>query len=275
MTQNSPPELASSPPSENLKFERQDWSLFRTVEGLQQKAGVPKSKLARLVLKELTDNGLDEGASVHVGSLPGDGGYFVEDTGRGIEGTPERIAQLFSINRPMISSKLLRLPLRGALGNGLRVVAGAVLASQGSLVVQTRNRRITLRPERDGSTTVISTTSVNYPTGTRVEIQLGPAIPNDDRALHWAREAIALANLGKVYSGKSSPHWYDGTQFHELLYARGRTPVRELIARLDGCTGGRAGEIVEAAGLGRAMCADITLQQARYCWGSPDGTPSG
>jgi hypothetical protein len=26
-----------------LQFERQDWSLFRTVEGLQQRAGVPKS----------------------------------------------------------------------------------------------------------------------------------------------------------------------------------------------------------------------------------------
>jgi hypothetical protein len=40
----------------------------------------------------------------------------------------------FSINRPMVSTKLLRLPTRGALGNGLRVVTGAVLASGGSLV---------------------------------------------------------------------------------------------------------------------------------------------
>ena len=31
-------------------------------------------------------------------------------------------------------------------------------------------------------------------------------------------------------------------------------PVRELIAHLDGCTGGKAGEIVAAAGLGRAIC---------------------
>jgi hypothetical protein len=87
--------LASSPPSQNLKFEREDWSLFRTVEGLQQKAGVPKDKLRRLVLKELTDNGLDEGAEVRVGSLP-NGGYFVEDNGRGIDGTSEEIAQLSS-----------------------------------------------------------------------------------------------------------------------------------------------------------------------------------
>ena len=42
--QKSSPELASSPASENFKFEREDWTLFRTVEGLQQKAGVPKQR---------------------------------------------------------------------------------------------------------------------------------------------------------------------------------------------------------------------------------------
>jgi hypothetical protein len=63
-----------------LKFEREDWSLFRAVEGLQQKAGVAKGKLARLVLKELTDNGLDAGAKVRIGKLP-EGSYYVEDDG--------------------------------------------------------------------------------------------------------------------------------------------------------------------------------------------------
>jgi hypothetical protein len=89
-------ELASSPASpepQNLKFERADWTSFRTVEGLQQKAGVAKDKLRRLTL----------------------------DDGGGIDGTPEEIARLFSIARPMVSTKLLRLPTRGALGNGLRV----------------------------------------------------------------------------------------------------------------------------------------------------------
>jgi hypothetical protein len=41
--------------------ERQDWALFRTVEGLQQKAGVPAGSLRRLALKELADNALDNG----------------------------------------------------------------------------------------------------------------------------------------------------------------------------------------------------------------------
>ena len=100
----------------NLKmFEREDWSLFRTVEGLQQRAGVTNDLLPRLVMKELTDNGLDAGAkTVSVDKLAKGGGYFVEDDGPGLDGTPQDIARLFSINRPMVSSKLLRLPTRGA-----------------------------------------------------------------------------------------------------------------------------------------------------------------
>jgi hypothetical protein len=41
-----------------------------TVEGLQQKAGVAKSKLRRLVVKELADNGLDEGGKVRAEGGP-------------------------------------------------------------------------------------------------------------------------------------------------------------------------------------------------------------
>lgn len=251
---------ASQPATDNLKFERADWTSFRTVEGLQQKAGVVQSKLRRLVLKELADNALDTGARVRVGQLPS-GGYFVEDGGSGIEGQPEEIARLFSIARPMISTKLLRLPTRGALGNGLRVVAGAVLASEGFLVVTTRNRRIELHPERDGSTTVVTVTPVDFPVGTRVEIGFGPAIPVDADALRWAVVATEMAE-GQSYQGKSSPWWYDAPQFHELLSASGAAPVRELAARLDGCTGGRAGEIVAEAGLVRMACNALSREQA-------------
>src|SRR5262249_54777550 len=192
----------SQPASQNLKFEREDWALFRTVEGLQQKAGVPKNKLIRLVLKELTDNALDEGGQVRVGKLPNGGGYFVEDGGGGIHGTPDEIARLFSISRPLVSTKLLRLPTRGALGNGLRVVAGAVLASDGTLTVITCNRRVELQPKHDGTTKVIRATKVDFPIGTRIEIALGPALPDHQgEALNWAR-ACRLAQ-GKTYAGKS------------------------------------------------------------------------
>jgi hypothetical protein len=191
-------ESGTSQNSQNLKFESEDWTSFRTVEGLQQKAGVAKDKLRRLVLKELTGNGLDEGGSVkvHIGELSG-GGYFVEDDGHGIDGTPEEIARLFSIARPMVSTKLLRLPTRGALGNGLRVVAGAVLASEGSLVVITRNRRIVLRPERDGTTSAVSAEPVDFSVGTRVEISFGPVLPGGLRVRAGQRAKRCLAAPGK------------------------------------------------------------------------------
>jgi hypothetical protein len=243
--------------SQNLKFERADWALFRTIEGLQQKAGVPARRLRRLVLKELADNALDEGGSARVGML-GDG-YFIEDDGRGID--PAAVARLFSIARPLLSSKLLRLPTRGALGNGLRVVAGAVLASDGALCVITRNRRLVLKPQLDGTSTIVRTMEVEFPIGTRIEISLGSALPADAAALGWAQLACALAR-GRVYAGRSSPWWYDGSQFHELLLASGKEPVRELISTLDGCTGGSAGEIVAQAKLGRALCKDINRAQA-------------
>jgi hypothetical protein len=250
--------LLENPAVQNLKFERADWTSFRTVEGLQQKAGVATDKLIRLVLKELADNALDTGARVKVGQTRS--GYFVEDDGRGIDGTPEEIARLFSIARPLVSTKQLRLPTRGALGNGLRVVAGSVLASDGSLVVITKGKRIALRPRRDGSTTVAGVKPSDQ-SGTRIEIGFGPAIPEDEDALDWAVRATQLAR-GETYQGRSSPWWYDGASFHELLEATGMVPVRELVASLDGCTGARAGEIVTEAKLNRLACAGLSREQS-------------
>jgi hypothetical protein len=240
-------------------FEREDWTLFRTVEGLQQKAGVAQNRLRRLVLKELYDNALDTETACRIERLDTDT-FAVSDEGPGIDGEPVEIAALFSIRRPMRSSKLLRLPQRGALGNGLRVVAGAVLASGGDLVVETRNRQLRLRPEHDGSTTVLEASAIEHPVGTRVEIRFGEAMPHDPDPYAWVRQAIA--GQGEIYGGKTSPFWYDAAQFHELLLASGAQPVRALVARLDGCSGGKAGKIVEAVGLSRITCAEVTRADA-------------
>jgi hypothetical protein len=243
--------------------ERPDWALFRTIDGLQQKAGVPAARLRRLVLKELADNALDAGGQIAFGAVEGCADtHFVEDDGPGLDGTPEEIASLFSIRRPMRSSKLLREPQRGALGNGLRVVAGAVLASEGSLTVITRNQHIVISPQADGSTMVVKVERVDHPVGTRIEIGFGPELPRDPDPFGWVRRASEIASKGKSYEGKSSPFWYDSVQFHELLLAHGQQPVRGLIAQLDGCSGGKAGEIITAAKLERMACEQVTRGQA-------------
>jgi hypothetical protein len=69
--QNSTAASASSDSLQNLKLSvHEDWTRFRTVDGLTQKAGVSRDKLSRLVMKELTDNALDAGAIARVGALP-------------------------------------------------------------------------------------------------------------------------------------------------------------------------------------------------------------
>ena len=90
------------------------------------------------------------------------------------------------------------------MGNGLRVVVGAVAASGGTLSVATRNRLHVLTPKDDG-TTAVESRPINKSLGTRIEIGFGPALPLDPDALCWAKIAIQLAAGGPGYGGKASP----------------------------------------------------------------------
>ncbi len=76
---------------QNFKFERADWTLFRSISTLPQKAGVPALLLRRLVLKELTDNSLDAGGEVgpaKPGVEDGRGGDDREAAGSGLGHDP-------------------------------------------------------------------------------------------------------------------------------------------------------------------------------------------
>ena len=162
------------------------------------------NQLRRLVLKEIADNALDAGAAVGFAFVDEDPDrYFIEDDGPGLHGTPQDIAELFSIARPLRSSKLLRLPQRGQVGNGLRVVAGAVLASSGTLAVVTHNQRIALRPESDGSTRVVKVTKADQPVGTRIEIGFGPMLSRDPDPFAWVGPAHAVRARRSARSGRT------------------------------------------------------------------------
>jgi hypothetical protein len=104
-----------------------------------------------LLLKELADNGLDEMDRVgHPGMVTivqdAEHTYTVTDSGRGFNDTPEELAYRFSFAKAMVSSKQWRKPTRGCVGNGLRVIVGAVASGCGRIVIKTRNRQVTLRP---------------------------------------------------------------------------------------------------------------------------------
>ena len=100
--------------------ETADWRLFLDPETLPQKAGCQPDDIGAVVLKELVDNALDAGASVTVRHASETRLWIVTDTGPGID--PDDVPRLFCVNRPLLSSKLKRMPTRGMLGNGLRVV---------------------------------------------------------------------------------------------------------------------------------------------------------
>ena len=77
---------------------------------------MPVARLRRLCLKELVDNSLDAGAHVTI-EEPVPGRYVIEDDGPGFldktgkkPATPQEIAELFTIDRPLVSSKLFRRP---------------------------------------------------------------------------------------------------------------------------------------------------------------------
>jgi hypothetical protein len=227
-------------------FVREDWTLFRNLSTIGQKAGVSTGRLPMLVAKELADNALDATGACSYGLLDGGDGLFVEDQGEGIPGTDPELADMFSIARPLASSKLLRLPTRGALGNGLRVVTGVVLASGGALSVFARGRALRLCPQDDGRTLAEPAGPWDRK-GTRVEVRFGPApLPLGGELFAWAERARVLAEGGVGYKGLSSPWWYDEDSFFELCRAARDRSARELVGELDGCTGAKAGLIASA-----------------------------
>jgi hypothetical protein len=245
-----------------------DWTSFRSVDGLCRKAGAPREELAGLVIRELVDNALDAAGDCEL-SLSA-GVVVVEDRGGGIPGDDEQIARLFSMNRPMTSSKYWRLPTRGALGNGLRVAIGAVAATGGKLLVGTRGRTLEIIPDPlTGGSRAIRVGGFDGP-GTRIELVLGrPLEPTPDDLLPSDIAIGAARSQEKKYGGKSSPHWYDADALHELLRsAPPEMTAREVITQFDGCSGSKAGKIADgfagrpARGLGRDEAREL-LDRAR------------
>jgi hypothetical protein len=216
-----------------LLFERPDWRLFLDAATLPQKAGCQPGNLRAIALREVVDNALDAGADDVTLTSDGDGSYTIADDGPGLD--PGDVPRLFAVNRPLLSSKRRRLPLRGMLGNGLRVVMGAVAASDGTIVVETRGSCLTLAVDAaTGQTLVLDDVPEPLVPGLTVRLTFGPLLPSGFYGSHadsvLARTAIALANHGKPYTGPSSPWWYSPRDLHFLMAQV--SPADTTVARL-------------------------------------------
>jgi hypothetical protein len=255
-----PSKLKSAGPSPaDFQVRRPDTALFATLQGLQMQSGVPSRLLRRLVLKELTENGLDAADAagryglVDIGRI-GDNRYRITDQGTGINLSANQFAELFSIGREMLSRKFWRLPSRGCLGNGIRIIVGTIAATGGIVEVSTRNQHVLLRPLKTGRTEIVETGPIDHPIGTSIVVTFGPDLPADAADLSWAQTAIALARIADPpYARNASPHWFDTEQLHETLriIEPPGTTVRQFVERLDGCTGAKAGQIAAPFGKNR------------------------
>ncbi len=216
--------------------------------------------------KEACDNSLDEcdrvgrPGRVSVEHNKDVDRYIVTDDGRGIPGDTAPLTDLFSTGRPMLSAKFMRLPERGALGNGLRCLVAAVALSNGTIAVEARGRRTVLRPKRVGATEVVEVTESPKVVGTRLEYTLHDTIPQDDDDLIDAEAAITLAQAARpAYSRRPSPHWLDANHLFETFATiePQDATVRQVIERLDGCSGAMAGKLALPFGKNRP-CRELS-----------------
>ena len=224
---------------------------------------MPASKLRRLVLKELADNALDTGASVSVGELPE---RRLLRRGRrprhrrhaGGDRPPVQHRPADGLDQAAAAADARRARQRPA--GGRRCACWRRTASSSSSPATGGS---SLRPERDGTTTVVSVKPVEFPVGTRIEIGFGPAMPEDADALHWAQRGHAS--------------WRDGHDLRRQVVAvvvrraavpraavgqRRRAGARAGRAASTAAPAGRRARSSPQAGLGRMACTDVSREQA-------------
>ena len=216
---------------DEMTFIRRDWGLFLDPYRLPQKAGCRANQVRPLALKELADNSLDHAANVTLEQIDKDT-WSVADDGPGMDAA--RIATLFAVDRPLTSTKLLRRPTRGAVGNGLRVVTGAAIASGGALWVESRGRQFEIKVHRGTGRTQAVEVACNAPThiGTKVTIRFGRALlrsPNDAGLAHDALRFPGPA----CEPMRSHLGWYGARSWLELAQAAPEgTTVAQLLAHM-------------------------------------------
>jgi hypothetical protein len=229
-----------------LLFERSDWKLFLDPHTLPQKAGCEPNQIGRAILKELVDNALDTCASDV--TVSGDARHCtVVDNGPGL--SEKDLLRVFAVNRPLVSSKLVRLPTRGMLGNGLRVVMGAVAAFDGRITVTTRGTRYELGSDSvTGATKLGSSRPARPAPGLIIDLSF-PCDLFTDSDFAAAEDAVDLAQHGTHFDGFSEPSWYSPEGLCDLLAAAPQgarlskvvEDVFSVVAGNAGCYGGRGG----------------------------------
>lgn len=203
---------------------RQDWLDFLDPGGLRRWAGW--NALDEVLVKELADNAADAAETAASISLH-DGTLIVENGGPDLMIAPQ---DLFSIKRPLTSSKVWRCAGRGALGNGARVVAGIVASHGGTMVVTSAGRRTRLGFDDHGNTLVLDRAEAGPTTGTRIEIAPMPRLPI---LAHVVSKYRRLSRPGQAYRGRPDPNWFDADGMLALFRGLPGETVRTLASQFN------------------------------------------
>jgi hypothetical protein len=208
-----------------LLFERDDWRLLIEARSWAQKAGCQPGQVGRVIIKELVENALDSGAAYV--SLTGNSWQcIIEDDGPSIAAAD--VTRLFVVNRPLRSSKLKRLPTRGMLGHGLRVVMGAVAAYSGKISVASRGQEFDLDVNVATGATAILSERAAVISGTRVTVHFHiPIFNSEDFDKGNKTIAIASSTSGVTYTDLSKPDWYSISDLVKLFAA---APKKALVS---------------------------------------------
>jgi hypothetical protein len=146
------------------------------------------------------------------------------------------------------------------VGNGLRVVTGAAVASGGSLEVESRGRRFEIKVHLGTGRTEAVEVACNAPTniGTKVTIRFGAALARSADDGKLARQALRFPGPA-CEPMRSHVGWYDARSWLELAQS---APVGTTVARLLALMGIENNDQRAAVDVGFAEIAKLKLPLA-------------
>ena len=178
-----------------------------TRSGSRRRQAAGRIRCARWRSKELVDNGLDHAEHVTLDRIDEDT-WSVADDGPGMDAA--RIATLFAVDRPLTSSKLLRRPTRGAVGNGLRVVTGAAIASGGALWVESLGRRFEVKVDLGTGQTQAVEVACNAPPTVDTLVTIVDVPSNAPAVGTVVMIRLGATSLPQAYRGSGDGHLAEG-----------------------------------------------------------------
>ncbi|MCP5088598.1 MAG: sensor histidine kinase [Rhodobacteraceae bacterium] len=204
-----------------LTLTQPDWTRFLSPDGLAEKAGTSRANFPKMILKDLADNAADAGGAT-LWVIDADT-VEIADDGSGI--APEGLAEVFSIKRPLVSTKHWRMGKRGALGNGLRAVMGGLYVLGGQLQVSSQGTTSAIHLNEQGDT-VVERLGPADNTGTEITV-FCPDIAADAA---FARTAVQLA--GRVINAaRPAPFWFDVEAIRDLQRSAPGVTTRKFVSQ--------------------------------------------